>query len=95
MFFVYLLQHTVTQELYVGYTNNIKRRIKEHNQRGKKFTTQLEGEWTLIYCEVYRTQADAVDREQKLKHHGSGKRELYKRVKNSLLPKTGTGKRSG
>lgn len=94
MFFVYLLQHTATQELYIGYTNNIKRRIKEHNQSGKKFTTRLEGEWTLIYCEVYRTQTDAVEREQKLKHHGSGKHELYKRVKNSLLPKTGAGKRS-
>lgn len=81
--------------MYIGYTNNIKRRIKEHNQSGKKFTSRKDGEWILIYCEIYRMQADAVAREQKLKHHGSGKHELYKRVQNSLLPKTGAGERSG
>ncbi len=91
MFFVYLLQHSITLELYIGYTNNLKRRLKEHNQKSNKSTIRKEGEWTLIYCEVYKMQADAVEREQKLKHHGSGKRELYKRLQNSLLPKTGAG----
>ena len=91
MFFVYLLQHSITLELYIGYTNNLKHRLKEHNQKSNTSTNRKEGEWTLIYCEVYKVQADAVEREQKLKHHGSGKRELYKRLQNSLLPKTGAG----
>jgi putative endonuclease len=60
MFFVYLLQHTISLELYIGYTNDIKRRIKEHNKgTGGKFTHRKNGEWKLIYCEVYRSQADA------------------------------------
>ena len=95
MFFVYLLQHSITLELYIGYTNDIKRRIKEHNRKGNKFTDRKEGEWLLIYCEIYKSQADATKRESRLKSHGSGKYELYKRLQNSLLPKTGDGKRSG
>lgn len=86
----------MTLEMYIGYTNDIKRRIKEHNQsKGNKFTNRKEGEWLLIYCELYRSQADARKREERLKNHGSGKYELYKRLQNSLLPKTGDGKRSG
>lgn len=91
MSFVYLSQHSITLELYIGYTNNLKRRLKEHNESRNKSTIRQEGEWLLIYCEVYKLQADAIERERKLKHHGSGKRELYKRLQHSLLPKTGAG----
>lgn len=85
------MQNSITLEIYIGYTNNLKRRIKEHNQKKNKSTNRKEGEWLLIYCEIYKTQADAIEREQKLKHHGSGKHELRKRLQNSLLPKTGAG----
>lgn len=84
MFYVYLLQNNVTKETYIGSTNDIKRRLEEHNKGGKKFTTRKEGVWKVIYAEIYKSTADAKVREGKLKHHGSGKQELLKRLKNSL-----------
>lgn len=84
MFYVYLLQNDVTGEIYIGSTGDIKRRIREHNRGGKKFTTRKEGVWKLIYTEIYKSTADAKLRESKLKNHGSGKHELFKRLTHSL-----------
>lgn len=84
MFYVYLLQNEVTKETYIGSTNELKRRLAEHSKGGKKFTTRKEGVWELIYTEIYKSSADAKLRESKLKHHGSGKHELLKRLQHSL-----------
>ena len=90
MWCVYLIQHTISKQFYFGVTDDLKRRINEHNRSGKKFTTRKNGSWILIYAEAYRAEDDAIDRELKLKHHGSAKHELYKRLKKScLLPKLG------
>ena len=91
MWIVYLLQNSATSELYFGVTQNLKERIRQHNLGGRKYTTRKNGQWVLIYAEVYRSKDDALEREQKLKHHGSGKHELLKRVHKSMLgiPKLG------
>lgn len=56
---------------YIGYTNNLKRRIKEHRQ-----THNVR----FVYCEIYATERPARIREQKLKHHGSAWRAVKKRI---------------
>ena len=46
---------------YVGYTNNLKRRIDLHNNsKGAKFTRGRK--WKLIYKEVYKTKKEAISR---------------------------------
>ena len=85
MYIVYVLEHSETHELYVGYTTHLKRRIREHNARGKKFTTRKSGQWILVYAEAYRGQSDAREREGKLKIHGSSMVSLLKRLKQSRL----------
>ena len=93
MWIVYVIQNNKTFETYIGFTNNLNQRIKIHNAKGKKFTTRKNGEWVLIYAEVYLSKADALAREKRLKIHGSGKIELFKRLKNSKLDaKTGEGR---
>ena len=82
---MYVIQNDETKEVYIGYTDDLKRRLQEHNNAGLKFTTRKRGEWRLIYVEGYRAEKDARDREQKLKAHGSGKQELMKRLKASML----------
>ncbi len=77
--------------MYIGYTSDLKKRVEEHNALMNTSTVRKSGKWEVVYYEAYRSQTDAQEREQKLKHHGSGKRELYKRIKSSLLPKTGAG----
>ena len=85
MWIVYVIQNSFSKELYYGFTNNLKRRLIEHNA-GKNISTKRNtGEWILIYEEAYRDKSDAFNREQRLKHHGSGKHELLKRLPNSRL----------
>ena len=91
MWIVYLIQHTVSKQIYIGVTDDLKRRLREHNAKGKKFTTRNQGEWILTYAEAYRSKNDAMLRERKLKNHGSGKHELIKRLENSLLENTKLG----
>ena len=63
---------------YVGYTNNLKRRIDLHNSsKGAKFTRGRK--WKLIYKEVYRTKKEAISREYYIKKN----RSLRKKIKDN------------
>ena len=93
MYYVYLIQHDLSGEIYIGLTTDPKERLRTHNNKGKKFTTRKSGMWHFVYLELFRSQQDAVDREKKLKGHTKGKHELLKRLKYSLLePKIGEGR---
>ena len=51
---------------YVGYTNNLKKRIKHHNSnKGAKFTKGKK--WKLVYYEVYDSKIEAMKKEYSLK----------------------------
>ncbi len=41
MFYVYILQSNKNKELYIGYTSDLRKRIKEHNQ-GLNFSTKKD-----------------------------------------------------
>ncbi len=85
MYSVYVIQHSVTKQMYIGKTNDLKRRIQEHNANQQTATKRKSGNWILIYAEAYRVKVDADLRETKLKQHGSNKRWLKDRIKNSFL----------
>ena len=80
MFYVYLLQGAGGEDIYIGYTNDLRRRFKEHQALPKHIG------WKLVYYEAYRSEFDARERERRLKHHGSGAVELKKRLEHSLSP---------
>ena len=84
-YYVYVIQHTKTKQIYIGRTNNLRRRLREHNTGQQKATLRKEGKWVVIYCEVYRNKEDADRRERKIKQHGNNIRWLKDRIKNSLL----------
>lgn len=65
-FYVYVLQSQKDRKLYIGYTNNLKKRIKEHN-KGKSFATKMRTPLKLIYFEGCLNQDDAKRREDYLK----------------------------
>ena len=85
MWCVYILQNTETKRIYIGRTEDIKRRLKEHNQGKTRSTRSKKGKWILVYLEAYRNKKDATVREARLKNHGRAKQELLKRIRNSLL----------
>ena len=84
MFFcVYCLQSEKEREFYVGYTNNLKRRIGEHNQ-GKNTSTRPYLPWKLIYYEACLDEQDARRREKYFKTTQGG-RLLKRRLKEYLF----------
>ena len=70
MYFVYLIvsknkKRTIS---YVGYTNNIKKRLKDHNNsKGAKFTKGRK--WKLAYYKSYDNKIVAMKEEYKLKNN--------------------------
>ena len=83
-YFVYLIINTKNNKTvsYVGYTNNIEKRLSLHNtSRGAKFTKGRK--WTLIYKKHYKTKSLAMKNEYILKKNQK-KRNLIKKkfIKN-------------
>jgi len=76
MFTVYILKSTVTAKSYVGVTNDILRRINEHNA-GKHAYTKIYRPWSIIHQEVFGDFATARAREKYLKS-ASGRKFLKK-----------------
>ncbi len=66
-FYVYVLKSSGNKPLtYVGYTNNLKKRITLHNQgKGAKFTRGRK--WKLIYKEIFNSKKMAQSREYYIK----------------------------
>ena len=65
----------VKQITYVGYTNNIKKRIKLHNAgKGAKFTRGRK--WYLVYSKKYAKKSLAMKEEYKLKKNLKKRNEL-------------------
>ncbi len=94
MFYVYVLESLkCLGELYVGSTDDLKRRFTEHNA-GKVTSTTRYLPWRLIYYEAYLTDKLARNREKKLKHHGNAMRELKKRIGVSSDKKSDKGRKS-
>ena len=79
MHYVYLIvsknkKRTIS---YVGYTNNLRKRIILHNEsKGAKFTRGRK--WTLIYKENFKSKKEAISREYYIKKN----RVLRNRLKN-------------
>ncbi|MFA6463607.1 MAG: GIY-YIG nuclease family protein [Candidatus Paceibacterota bacterium] len=82
MFYVYLLESKQNNELYTGYTNNLKKRLFEHNQK-LNFSTKRLAPYRLIYYEACINKDDAMRREGYLKT-SSGQRLLKQRLKEYL-----------
>ena len=80
-YYVYMLksleEKTVT---YVGYTSDIKKRIKLHNLgKGAKFTRGRK--WKLIYKEKFNSKKEAISREYYIKKN----RYLRNKIKKKYI----------
>ncbi|KKW17102.1 MAG: GIY-YIG catalytic domain protein [Parcubacteria group bacterium GW2011_GWA1_50_14] len=87
MFYNYILQSLRNGELYTGFSNDLKRRLQEHNQ-GLNFSTKRYRPWKLIYYEACLDKGDAVRREGYLKKT-QGMRLIKRRLKEYLYKKYG------
>ena len=71
---VYVLSSLVAKKSYVGFTNDLERRIHEHNSGRSYFTKQYKP-WKIIYTEIFDSLEKARKREKYLKS-GIGKEFL-------------------
>lgn len=81
-YYIYVLRSIKDGKFYTGYTDNLKRRLEEHNS-GKVTSTKNRAPFELIYFEGCKNQQDATHREKYLKTSG-GKRYLKQRLDNYL-----------
>ena len=83
MYFVYVIKSKKDNKHYAGITDNLSRRLKEHN-RGKSSTpsTKNRGPFELIYFEKIEDRLSARKREKYFKT-AAGRRFLKKKNKHS------------
>ena len=84
MYYVYMLKSGKDGSLYVGYTNDLKRRLVEHNEK-RNVSTKHKAPFQLVYYEAYKARADARHREDMLKYFAGSMTHLRKRIRESLI----------
>jgi putative endonuclease len=62
MFYLYILKSKKDKEMYIGSTNDLKKRLIMHNS-GKAYSTKFRKPLELIYYEAYKGEKDARKRE--------------------------------
>lgn len=65
-FYVYILRSLSSGRYYIGSTEDLQRRLEEHN-RGAVDSTRSKGPWEIVYTETYETRLAATQREQEIK----------------------------
>ncbi|PIR48857.1 endonuclease [Candidatus Peregrinibacteria bacterium CG10_big_fil_rev_8_21_14_0_10_55_24] len=73
MYFVYIIQSESDQTFYTGMTENLERRLQEHNAGIMKYSSAHKP-WKLLYSEECTTREEARNREKYWKS-GSGREE--------------------
>ncbi|MCG9881800.1 MAG: GIY-YIG nuclease family protein [Bacteroidia bacterium] len=69
MYKVYVLYSVIKDKYYVGQTEDLPKRLNEHNIRRNLGTA----DWLIVYSESYETRTDAVRREREIKSKKSRK----------------------
>ncbi|MFZ3029676.1 MAG: GIY-YIG nuclease family protein [Minisyncoccia bacterium] len=83
MFYTYVLQSQKNNKWYIGYTSELRKRFKQHNE-GKSTYTKGRGPYKIMYYEACLNADDARSRELYLKT-GMGRRYLNSRLKRFLF----------
>ncbi len=81
MFYVYMIHSKKLNKRYIGRTDDLRSRIKQHNSRGGDFTSRGIP-WKLIYYESFIIKKDAITEEKFLKT-GKGRERLKFLLKNT------------
>jgi len=81
-YYVYVLLSEKDNQFYTGYTSDLERRLREHNE-GKVASTRRRRPFRLVYWEGCLNQQDATRREKYLKT-AWGKRYMKNRLQNYL-----------
>jgi putative endonuclease len=76
MYYLYLIESETSGRYYIGQTDDLPRRLNDHNGNRKRFTTG-KGPWCLIGYRPFRTRSEAVLEERRLKRAKNRKYIYY------------------
>ena len=82
MYYIYIIRSRKDKNLYVGCTNDLRKRFVEHNS-GRNQSTSSRKPFDIIYYEAMINREDAFAREKYLKT-GCGRNYLRKTLKRFL-----------
>jgi putative endonuclease len=78
-YFVYVIE-SKEGYIYKGMTDNLERRLGQHNEKSLSFWTKRGTNWELVYKEEFESKTEALKREKWLKA-GVGREYLKKRLR--------------
>jgi putative endonuclease len=81
-YYTYILQSQKDNKFYIGYTSNLKQRLKDHCD-GKNTSTKSRRPFKLIYYEDHLSKKDSMRREKYFKTE-KGKSSLRQMLRDSL-----------
>lgn len=64
--YLYILESEINKSLYIGQSNNVEKRLEEHNN-GYNKSTKSKRPWRLIFSLVLVDRSEAIKLERKLK----------------------------
>ena len=73
MFWVYILQSQSNSRYYCGHTDDLDRRLRQHNDPAYPFTRTtkvIPGPWTIIWQQSASSRSDAMCLEKRIKKRG-------------------------
>jgi putative endonuclease len=69
-YFIYIIKSESTDRYYCGSTDDVARRVREHNDQGSKGGKKFEGPWELIWSQAAETRGEAMALERKIEKRG-------------------------
>ena len=82
-YYVYILQSTVDLSYYKGFTEDIAKRLEQHNNGESRYTSR-KMPWKLVYLEELPSKREALIREKQIKRYNSiYLRELISKYKQN------------
>ena len=73
MYYVYVIYNADKNKIYIGYTDDLGKRLKRHNKllpsKSSSYTIKNSGKWVLAHQEEKSSRVEAVIREKQLKSY--------------------------
>jgi putative endonuclease len=79
MFFVYVIKSLKDGSTYIGSSENVENRLKQHNA-GKTKSIKSKTPFYIVHVENYELKSDAIKRERRLKNNSWEKEQLFKKI---------------
>lgn len=82
MYYTYILKSSSTGKIYIGHTDNLETRLKEHNAKGKSLFTSKKGPWKIVWSKEFSDRSGAMNFENNLKRMKNKKEYITQLLEN-------------